>query len=142
MDPRASSPLPEEATVHVLSVAEIGARGGCDACYFKSPDCIGWYSKGACVCAEIEWACCKPGKEEGSMCICAKGELEFVQPTTCVKLTCQECCLDSRCAVPCDDEVPCIIACLSLQCVRDYKCDCKFGQSLAAGGATASAAKV
>ena len=58
-------------------------------------------------------------------------EVEIViQPTTCVKLTCQECCLDTRCAMPHDKEVPCIISCFGIQCMKDYKFDCKFGERL------------
>ena len=100
------------------------------SCYLNSPDCIGYYTKGVCACAEVEWLCCKPGKAENSVCICAKAEIEFIKPSTCLKMNCQECCLDSRCAFPCDEEVPCIIALLGFQCVKDYKCSCAFGESL------------
>ena len=69
---------------------------------------------------QVEGVCCKVGVQEGSLCMCAKSELECIVPTTCVKMTEQFFCLDCRCAFPCDDEVPCAIACLGLTICRDY----------------------
>jgi hypothetical protein len=45
-----------------------------------------------------------------------EGNLECIKPTTCLKLNTQQCCLDARCALPCDAEVPCLISALGLTC--------------------------
>ena len=70
---------------------------------------------------QVEGVCCKVGVQEGSLCMCAKSELECIVPTTCIKMTEQFFCLDCRCAFPCDPEVPCMGALIGLQCVKAYQ---------------------
>jgi hypothetical protein len=108
---------------------------GCCICslYSKVPDCIGTHSKGQALCMELECLTCKSSSNEGSLCICCKNELECIKPTVCIKLTAQVCCVDNRCSVPCDEEVPPILACLGLTCCKDYKCDPKCGDGVAEG---------
>jgi len=98
--------------------------------YPKFPDCLGAHVKGVLVCVEIESLCCKVGKADGSICMCMKNEIELIKPTTCVKMFQQFFCMDVRCAIPCDEDVPCIIAALGLTCVKNYKCICACGEAL------------
>ena len=63
--------------------------------------------------------------------MCCKSELECIKPTTCVKMTEQVCCVDMRCAFPCDDEVPCALTVLGLTCCYDFQPKCSCGHSLA-----------
>jgi len=100
------------------------------SCYPKFPECLGCHAKGVMTCIELETIMCKTGVADGSICMCCKAELEIIKPTVCIKMTEQLFCLDLRCAVPCDDEVPCMIGLLGLTCVKDYKCLCKCGEKL------------
>ena len=59
-----------------------------------------------------------------------EGNLECTKPATCLKLNTQQCCLDARCALPCDAEVPCLISALGLTCIKNYECVCKCGEKL------------
>ena len=43
-----------------------------DSCYYSWPKCIGIYTKGVCLCCNIEALLCKSGIDEGSICICWK----------------------------------------------------------------------
>lgn len=100
------------------------------SCYPKFPDCLGAHAKAVITCMEVESLCCKVGKADGSICMCMKNEIEIVKPTTCVKQTSQFFCIDLRCAIPCDEEVPCTIGALGLICVKEYKCICKCGEKM------------
>ena len=109
-------------------------------CYKKFPDCLGCYNKGTLTCLECEMLCCKTGMNEeasdGSLCQALAGELECIKPSTCGKLQWQLCCLNCAIAMPCDEEVPCMIAFLGITCVSDYKCvfqACKPMQSAEVG---------
>lgn len=100
------------------------------SCYFKAPQCCGYYAKGNLTCFEIEGLCCKTGAREGSICVINKNECECIQPTTCIKCESQMCCIDERCAFPCDAEVPCMLAVCGFTCVQDYKFVCEFGSTM------------
>ena len=100
------------------------------SCYPKWPECIGAAVKGQFLCCEIEQVLCKTGRTEGSICMCLKTECEVIKPTVCVKMTKQVCCLDLRCALPHDEEVPCICTILGLQCMKNYECDVKCSAKL------------
>jgi len=110
--------------------------------YPKFPACLGCHAKGDACCLQVESLLCKVGVNDGSLCMCCKSELECLVPTTCVKMTMQMCCIDMRCAFPCDDEVPCAVTILGLTCCYDFSPQCSCGKSLAAkegeeGGAPA-----
>jgi hypothetical protein len=108
------------------------------SCYTKWPECLGCANKGVLMCLEIEGAACKTGRTEGSLCVCLKGESEVIKPVTCIKCTQQLCCVDLRCALPFDAEVPCVVGFAGVQCVKEYKCACVCAPKLtgkAPGGA-------
>merc|ERR1712039_283327 len=89
----------------------------CSICslYCQFPECIGGKSEATCVCCQCEESCCKPVKEENDdniCCVLCDGGSYIVVPSTCIQVTEQCCCIDSRCALPCTDKVPCILTCL------------------------------
>jgi hypothetical protein len=98
--------------------------------YATWPACLGTYAKGVVVCCKVEMMMCKAGFDEGSLCQCMKSDIEIIKPTICCKLDWQLCCLDARTAVPCDDEVPCMVAFAGVSCVKDYKCHCAMGEEI------------
>ena len=147
--------IPEQGTTMVEGVNPADLVPCCGlfcaifSAYPKFPACIGAHSKMALVCVEAEVLCCKTGSKtstplprriqpnslprtvnDGSICMCLKQELEIIKPTTCVKGFVQLCCMDLRCALPCDDEVPCILAVAYITCVKNYKPVCQFGENL------------
>lgn len=103
-------------------------------CYTKVPDCLGCYNQGVFMCFELETMWCKTGANEasadGSLCLCLRGECEVIAPTTCCKLQEQLCCLNASIAFPCDQDVPCMIACLGLTCVKEYKAVFEFAGTM------------
>ena len=62
--------------------------------------------------------CC--GSRDNCVClICCRCQYEnvCVIPSTCIKCGDQCCCLEGRCALPCDDDVPFQIGCCGVYCV-------------------------
>ena len=96
-------------------------------CYCKAPQCIGCYTQGVFTCCELETLCCKTGwgDENAAICLLGRGEAEIIAPTTCCKIQEQMCCLNAVVAMPCDEEVPCMIGLLGIVCVKDYKLVCE-----------------
>eukprot|EP00930_Biecheleria_cincta_P035216 TRINITY_DN24234_c0_g1_i1.p1 TRINITY_DN24234_c0_g1~~TRINITY_DN24234_c0_g1_i1.p1 ORF type:complete len:293 (-),score=42.97 TRINITY_DN24234_c0_g1_i1:252-1130(-) len=89
----------------------------CSICGFflKMPECLGGKCQGVCLCCQIEESCCKVIKAENEdkiCCVCCDGGSYLVIPKTCVEMQEQFFCIDSRCAFPCTDNVPCICTCL------------------------------
>merc|ERR1740120_324200 len=82
-------------------------------------DCpIGCAGNETCCCLETE-CCCKPGADMLCLgCLACR----CVSPTTCIKSENQCCCEVAGIAIPCDDEVPCMLACCFLDCYP--KCGC------------------
>eukprot|EP01040_Poterioochromonas_malhamensis_P018646 gene18646-21828_t len=86
--------------------------------YLSFPGCCSSYQKTSCLCLELESICLKPmcmettKANKSSLCLLNKAHCFIVSPTTCCKSILQVFCLDNRCAIPCDSEVPCI--CLPL----------------------------
>jgi hypothetical protein len=63
-------------------------------------------------------------------CAACAGEIEGIKPEVCCKMQQQTCCINNACAMPCDDEVPCMIACLGVQCVKNYAVEFKFASRM------------
>lgn len=82
----------------------------------------GCMSKGVVCCLEQESLCCKVSEKEEDYCLCFKASCTCIKPTTCIKGTSQEFCCDSRCAFPCDEEVPCILNLFFFNCCYKYQC--------------------
>jgi len=85
-----------------LSTNDIWKCCGCPGVlwglYTKCPDCIGCHIASTCCCLDQVW------------------EFKCVTPRTCCKCYRQCCCCEYRGAIPCDDEIPLIIACCSKIC--------------------------
>jgi len=111
------------------------------SCYWKYPNCLGCYEKGTVVCLELEGVCCKTGLQEGALCLCTRGEVQCVKPRTCCKLESQYCCYDCRCALPCDEEVPCMVTILGLTFCKEYECTCNCGDRVQAKTSTTTPPK-
>ena len=98
-----------------------------DSLYCKFPDCCGCTSTGECCCIYFLQIACKPVtvKDPKKCCICSKGEVDLISPSTCCQTTNQFFCCDSRCAFPCTNEVPCVLGQCGLICCFNWKCDLK-----------------
>ena len=91
------------------------------SCYLTFPDCFGCESAGSLLCLESECLTCKcVSKDPKICCIFNRTDCVCVKPTTCVSGMFQFFFLDSRCAFPCNDKVPCICSVLPfcVACVR------------------------
>lgn len=89
------------------------------AVYCEWPECIGCSEEGQCCCCGMKGVCCKciDSKDDSVRCCMIQKQDCWIQwPKTCCYGQSQVCCLDTRCAFPCTDNVPCIfnICCLTL----------------------------
>ena len=92
------------------------------SCYTKWPQCIGCTQATTCLCVKSKGICCKPPTNDPkTCCICSDTSCSLIYPTTCVKAQVQEFCIEGRCAVPCDEDVPCIVNILGLTCFYKNK---------------------
>ncbi|KAL1519576.1 hypothetical protein AB1Y20_023119 [Prymnesium parvum] len=98
------------------------------------PDCCGCRFKGTCCCCESQMVQCIPACLEGveapghsdAVCLCSDGFQKCVIPDPngpWIKSISQCCCFESRCAFPCDAEVPCNLNMYCINCVTDFKID-------------------
>ena len=79
--------------------------------YMDFPACLGGVVKGQCLCYEMDFKCCKSldsASNDGRCCALMQGGYFCKSPETCVQNVNQCFCLDSRCALPCTDDVPMI----------------------------------
>ena len=110
----------------------------CNACacfimslYCKIPDCLcGSYMNSTCLCCVTDASCCKVSKADGECCLCCSQTQKCITPTTCAKCINQVFCLDIRGALPCDKDVPCIIASGGIVCCYNYACKLAFCTTL------------
>merc|ERR1719277_2140825 len=79
---------------------------------------MGCAANATCCC--IEQDCCCTNGVAPLCCICCA--IRCVAPTTCMKSEQQCCCCVTAEALPCDEEVPCMLACCFLDCYP--KCGC------------------
>lgn len=100
--------------------------------YLSFPGCLSAYSKGTCCCLETQLLCCKPmccgsnKRKKSLLCLWQRSNIMCITPTTCCKSITQCFCIDNRCAIPCDDEVPCL--CMPLPfCTLCAKFGCHIG---------------
>merc|ERR1712113_736937 len=86
-------------------------------CNCEFPQCCGIMLDGVVLCCCLQkFACCRMASasesDEGVCFECFNGGTYCVQPKVCCKQKEQCCCFEGRCALPCDDETPCILTCL------------------------------
>lgn len=82
----------------------------------------GCMTQGVLCCMEQESYCCKVAEKDEDICLCTKATCTCIKPTTCVKGANQCFCCDSRCAFPCDDDVPCLFNLLGASCCYNFNC--------------------
>jgi len=105
----------------------------CSACccaisslYTKWPNCCGCYVLSDYCCVSQEGVCCKPvAAEPGDCCMCQQVTCKIIWPKTCCEGVQQTFCLDSRCAFPCNKDVPCLLNVCFLTCCYNWACMCK-----------------
>ena len=100
------------------------------SCYLKCPECCGCYTSGTVCCCTTQAMGCKPSNVKGETCILCEGGETCIYPTTCCKGTSQFCCYDTRCAFPCDHDVPCVLASCCIVCCYNSKPQCGFCHKL------------
>lgn len=84
-----------------------------ESCFLTFPECFGIESKSVCCCLSIDALLCKcVSKDPKICCIFQRTDCVCISPSTCIKGVNQCCCFDSRCAFPCDKDVPCIVSLL------------------------------
>lgn len=125
---------PELVEVGTVDVGDLTPCYACmffiTSCFFVTPDCYGLFGNVTFLCVESEYKCCKAAKKEGDLCLCIDLSMTCIQPTTCIKGIMQCFCLDTRVALPPDDDVPCMCTFLFVSCCYKYKPNCQFGQQV------------
>mmetsp|Transcript_14428 Transcript_14428/g.23664 ORF Transcript_14428/g.23664 Transcript_14428/m.23664 type:complete len:162 (-) Transcript_14428:276-761(-) len=101
---------------------------GITSCFCDFPECIGCKGEFVMCCFQSESAWCKklstknPANMEGKICVCFEGECSIVNITRCCSVQEQVFCLDNRCSIPTNADIPCICTCLPFcTCCADWK---------------------
>ena len=94
------------------------------SCYTKYPECCGCIQNSVCCCCVCEGICCKTAVEQGEWCVIQQQTIKCIRPTTCCGGMAQIFCFDSRCAFPCDKDVPCMVTYCFLTCCYNWNCNC------------------
>ena len=105
-----------------------------ESLYCRFPEVFGCFGEGTVCCLSVVSSSCKPLVKKGDIfdneiCLICDQRCACISPTTCVMCTCQEHCIDYRCALPCNgDEVPCVLNLCFINCMYEY--ESKFGCTL------------
>lgn len=75
-------------------------------------NCFGCMGSGTLCCCEGEVCLKVPCKPLGLVCCACR----CVSPSVCIKVQSQECCCVGATAIPCDEEVPCLIGACFVIC--------------------------
>ena len=107
----------------------LGCCCGLSSLYCRFPEIFGCFGEGVVFgCLSFAASCCKPLIKTGEVfdndiCLCTNTRFACITPSTCFMCTCQEWCMDSRIAIPCNgDEVPCVVNCCWINCMYEYAC--------------------
>ncbi|CAD7968633.1 unnamed protein product [Amoebophrya sp. A120] len=95
--------------------------------YCAFPACIGCQADGTLLFIQQRQACCKPldcKDENKRFCAVVEQQRYWKIPQEILECKNQCFCLDSRCAIPCNDEVPCLLNSCGLNCMADFKPAC------------------
>jgi hypothetical protein len=93
------------------------------SCFCKFPDCIGVETSGTLVCFNVDAVCCRCVSDDPQVCcVIQRCDWLLVNIRTCLECRSQVCCCDSRCALPCDDNVPCLFGMFFLICCQGFHC--------------------
>jgi hypothetical protein len=101
------------------------------SCYCKFPECIGGQGYVTCCCLHSEFILCKPTPDsQETCCILEKSFITCGAVRTCLKTETQLFCCDNRCALPCDNEVPCMYTMCFITCCVNWECKPAFCKSV------------
>ncbi len=103
-----------------IYLSSLTIRGCCcniQSCFFKMPECLGGYAQFTLLCLRTEYVHCQPvfcyepsTPPSDKVCIMYNGNV-VVDVTNSPDIFCkgmaQNFCNDTRCALPCDEDVPC-----------------------------------
>ncbi|CAK0803699.1 unnamed protein product [Prorocentrum cordatum] len=106
---------------------------GCCCCYdglLFGDGCLGCMASETMCCLEVEY-CCKSGAPT-LCCVCCA--IRCVSPTVCIKSQGQMCCLAGAAAIPCDDEVPCLVGSCGIVCYPTIAICKTLGEIKGGGG--------
>jgi len=98
--------------------------------YMLWPECFGVYGSLTSLCCECELKVCKISARKGDLCILLDLGCLLVEPLTCLKSVNNCCCVDFRCAIPCHDEMPCLLNLCGINCAYAGGCACHCCQRL------------
>lgn len=117
--------------VHHISLVFSAFCCTVSSCFCQFPQCLGSSAKSECLCCAEDIICCKPQccdsnrQDQDACCVLQKGACWLQMPTTCCKGIFQNCCLDTRTAFPCDNDVPCLWTALPFcTCCVNFGCKC------------------
>lgn len=114
-------------SVDDVDIGQLRVINGCccgiTSLYCDWPACVGAQYAIEALCLKCKAIKCKPSKEKGQCCTILEAKCVCTKPKTCLGLQCQCFCCDTRAALPCTAEVPCICGALGL--VLCYKKKCK-----------------
>jgi len=91
------------------------------SCYWIFPKCVGCSSDSVFICLEHDCNCCKVNYSKETLCKCCGCDHDIVVPYVCCKSQGQCCCLDQRIAIPCDQDVPCLLTMFGLTFVENFQ---------------------
>ena len=115
------------------------------SCYTKYPECCGGYSNATCLCIQQELTICKCHKEmldKDEFCLCYQGKCAcLLEPAFC-KVVSQLFCIDGRAAIPCDEDVPCMLNLCYVSCYPKCGVCKKVSEIVEPGAATETPAAV
>jgi hypothetical protein len=97
------------------------------SCYCKCPECYGCHNEFEACCLEVKAIACKPVSGNPKLtCICFQGSVNCIPCEACCDGKSQICCYDSRCAFPCNQEIPCLCNVCGLTLCYKWACTPKF----------------
>lgn len=95
----------------------------CSMSSIQTTNIMGCTEKSVCLCIEAEGEFCTFINDREDACFnCTRQSCTCIQPRTCIKGVSRCFCCDSRCAFPCDDEVPCMLNVCFINCCYNWKC--------------------
>ena len=86
--------------------------------FTKFPDMLGCQIKGELLCFKQNLLCFKVGdeKDENEKCVVNQAKCTIIRPTVLLKGIAQVFCLDTRCSLPLDKDMPCLFNVFGFTC--------------------------
>mmetsp|Transcript_40111 Transcript_40111/g.95837 ORF Transcript_40111/g.95837 Transcript_40111/m.95837 type:complete len:125 (+) Transcript_40111:83-457(+) len=119
---------PGQMKMDSIDESKVTVLSACCCCFtgfLLDASGLGCAAKETLCCLECDF-CCKAGTEMLGLGCCA---LRCVPCTVCIKQQGQCCCLVEAIALPCDAEVPAVLAACCLVCYPKVGCCMKIGEA-------------